>query len=70
MCDPHMIVTDTLYRDLKMEQIEQKKSFLHIECNRSQKSLFVRAASARKMKLADWVLEQLEKAAKNEIGDF
>lgn len=46
-----------------MEQIEQKKSFLHIECEQSQKARFVRAASARKMKLAHWVLEQLERAA-------
>lgn len=51
-----------------MVQTEQKKSFLHIECDQAQKAQFVRAASARKMKLATWVLEQLENAVKNSPG--
>lgn len=51
-----------------MDQTEQKKSFLHIECEQSQKARFVLAASERKMKLADWVLEQLDIASKNSPG--
>lgn len=51
-----------------MDQTEQKKSFIHIECDQAQKAQFVRAASARKMKLATWVLEQLDNAVKNSPG--
>lgn len=39
----------------------EKMSFLHVECSKDQKSLFITAAKAKQMKLAEFIIETLTK---------
>ncbi|MCI5463059.1 hypothetical protein [Escherichia coli] len=42
----------------------EKKAFLHVECNGSQKAVWNNSARARKMKLEEWVKEALDEKGK------
>lgn len=44
-------------------------SFLKIDTTTRNKAGWVKAAQAKKMKLADWVNEELNQAAKEQLGN-
>ncbi len=45
-----------------------KKSFIHIPCERYEKASWVKAAIRQNLKLSAWVVKTLNDAAKNQIN--
>lgn len=41
----------------------EKKSHIHAQCLTSDKSMWVKAAQSKKMKLTEWIIEALNKEA-------
>lgn len=50
-------------RAYKEDRDDINSSCLHMRCMRAEKAAWVRASNARKIKLSEWVREQLNKAA-------